>query len=87
MKDQIIYIETGAEDSGYDEGKDIALGRFTEFFKEENMGPGTILNDMDIKHIKMIFTLEVEVDGKTETEPVALTWNPLSKGCTIINLK
>lgn len=26
--DQIIYIETGAEDSGYDEGKDIVLGRF-----------------------------------------------------------
>lgn len=26
--DQIIYIETGAEESGYDEGKDIVLGRF-----------------------------------------------------------
>ena len=56
---------------------DIDMLEFTKFFKETNINGNLILGGMDIKQISIKLTLDVNVNGKTETEKLSLTWKPL----------
>ena len=78
-----VLEKTSTESSGKInlDGLDIDILGFAEFFKKQNienekypMPEGT-----EIKYINMIFTLEVKVGERTETEKVGIIWNPLAK--------
>ncbi|MDB8792708.1 hypothetical protein PN290_07880 [Romboutsia sp. 1001216sp1] len=57
------------------DGLDIDILGLTKFFKETNIKGSTILGDMEIKYLTMELTLDVNVNGKTETEKVGVIWN------------